>query len=69
MKEVEAFGMYAGPKLNLMKTQAIFLNGNFNECVDGLQWSEEPVKYLGVFLNINGQNFEYLNWYKNAEKN
>ena len=44
--------MYAGPKLNLMKTQAIFLNGNFNECVDGLQWSEEPVKYLGVFLNI-----------------
>ena len=68
MKEVEAFGMYAGPKLNLMKTQAIFLNGNFNECVDGLQWSEEPVKYLGVFLNINGQNFEYLNWYKKAEK-
>jgi len=68
MKEIKAFGTYAGPKLNFAKTQALYLNGNFDECVDGLQWSEEPVKYLGVFMNVNGQNFENLNWYRKIDK-
>ena len=68
MKEVTAFGMYAGPKLNFVKTQTLALNGDFQECVDGLQWSEEPVKYLGVFMSIKNENLEHLNWFTKLDK-
>ena len=58
MKGIIGFGTYAGPKLKFAKTQAIYLNGNFDDSVDVLEWSEEPVKYLGVFMNVNVHNFE-----------
>ena len=68
MKEVTAFGMYAGPKLNFVKTQTLALNCDFQECVDGLQWSEEPVKYLGVFMSIKNENLEHLNWFTKLDE-
>ena len=68
MKEVTAFGMYAGPELNFVKTQTLTLNGDFQECVDGLQWSEEPVKYLGVFMSIKNENLQHLNWFTKLDK-
>ena len=68
MKEVQAFGLYAGPKLNFTKTQVIDVNADFQECIRGLQWAEEPVKYLGVFVSRKNENLEHLNWFIKLEK-
>ena len=64
IQEVITFGDYAGLKLNLNKTKVMPLNINYNDenTIDHVEWSEEPIKYLGVALTSNIEAFNELNW-------
>ena len=67
LKEVENFGKFAGPNLNIMKTNAVSIRPQ-NQYVNDLEWSEDPVKYLGIYLTRNKVLSEELNWFTKLEK-
>ena len=62
MKEIYTFGQIAGPKLNRTKTNAITTTHQ-DECIENLQWTTEPVKYLGIYVGHDDRNkIESMNW-------
>ena len=67
LKEVKRFGIFAGPSLNMMKTKVITIKPQ-EESVDELEYSDEPIKYLGIYLSRNNNESEYLNWSLKLEK-
>ena len=67
IKEVKTFGVLAGPKLNLMKT-SVMSTGNQEECLKNLEWTNEPIKYLGVYITKDRKESECLNWNLKLEK-
>ena len=48
LKEINKFGNFAGPSLNIMKTNAVSMQPQ-EHCINELDWSEDPVKYLGIW--------------------
>merc|ERR1712002_280223 len=64
IQEVITFGEHAGLKLNLQKTKVMPLNINCNDekSIHHIEWSEDPIKYLGVALTSNTDLFNELNW-------
>ena len=71
IQEVDMFGVHAGLKLNCNKTNIMPLNitCDVNNCVNNIEWTEEPIKYLGVVLTSNIDEFDKLNWSVKIEKN
>ena len=67
LKEINKFGNFAGPSLNIMKTNAVSMQSQ-EHCINELDWSEEPVKYLGIYLTKNKYQSEQLNWFAQLEK-
>ena len=67
LKEIKKFGNFAGPSLNIMKTNAVSMQSQ-EHCINKLDWSEEPVKYLGIYLTKNKYQSEQLNWFAKLEK-
>ena len=67
IKEVKTFGVLAGPKLNLMKT-SVMSTGIQEECLNNLEWTNEPIKYLGVYITKDRKESESLNWNLKLEK-
>ena len=39
-----------------------------NNSVNNIEWTEEPIKYLGVVLTSNIDEFDKLNWSVKIEK-
>ena len=70
VQEVLTFGKYAGLELNYGKTKILPLNIDINEtnCINNLEWTHEPITYLGVVLCINESDFNCLNWSVKIDK-
>ena len=55
MKEIDSFGKFAGVRVNWEKSKAMSLvERNYRE-VNGLMFSDEPIKCLGVLVYV-GEN-------------
>ena len=67
MKEVELFGVNAGPKINWSKSKFMKLNIS-EKTVEGLKFTENPIKCLGIYVGKNIQEIENLNWEGRSEK-
>ena len=67
IEEVKQFGIFAGPSLNFMKTNALSIQPQ-SEFVNGLNWSDEPIKYLGIYLTRNNIESERMNWFEKLSK-
>ena len=67
LKVVKDFECYAGPSLNIMKTKAITMQPQ-EQFIGELNWSDEPIKYLGIYLTRNEHESEQLNWFSKLEK-
>ena len=67
LEEVKKFGYVAGPCLNILKTNAVAIQSETQK-VKELEWTDEPVKYLGVYLTRNKNESEQLNWFCKVEK-
>ena len=70
MQEVLRFGEYTGLQLNFSKTKVLGLNLDIrnNRCIDTLEWTQEPITYLGVTLTMNESEFNLLNWSVKIDK-
>ena len=67
MKEVELFGVNAGPKINWCKSKVMRLNIN-EENVERINLSDDPIKCLGIYVGKNSHEVENLNWEGRVEK-
>ena len=62
MKEIDSFGKFAGVRVNWEKSKAMSLvQRNYRE-VNGLMFSDEPIKCLGVYVGKNVKEVEKMNW-------
>lgn len=64
LKQIEKFSNVAGPKLNLSKTEGLWI-GNLRNCnrnVSNIKWPLEPIKALGVYFGHNKELCDSLNW-------
>ena len=61
---IEEFSLYAGLKLNLAKTEGIRLGllKNTNSKHKNINWTEDPVRCLGIYVGHNKQECQKLNW-------
>jgi hypothetical protein len=62
---VKKFGKVAGLKLNLKKTIGIPLGEDrtkMRQLSKSIEWTEEPVKMLGIYVGNNDEECERLNW-------
>ena len=67
MQVVETFGKHAGPVINWAKSNFMKLNIKHFEIGD-LILTENPVKYLGVYVGKNNVAIQELNWNNTVEK-
>ena len=66
MNEIEIFGSFSGLILNRNKTEGIWV-GKLKHCkdnIEGIKWTEEPVKVLGIYFGHDKKYCEKLNWEK-----
>ena len=73
LNELHEFGRVAGPSVNKSKTVVKWLSGNKNvhkwDISDfDLQWDENCVKYLGVYMGTNEKIVASLNWENKLKK-
>ena len=61
LEEIEQFGKFAGPKFNSTKTNAITIVPQ-NEYLRNVQWTTDPVKYLGIYVGKDKRKQEKMNW-------
>lgn len=66
---VEYFGKFSGLKLNLEKTEGLWLGKgrNRNDEFAGINWRRSYIKALGVYFGYNKQEVEDLNWKSKLE--
>lgn len=67
---IETFGTFSGLKLNREKTEGIWV-GKLKSCKDkvgGVNFSEKPVKALGIYFGHNKEECDKLNWEKRINK-
>jgi hypothetical protein len=70
LKTVAIFGEFSGLKLNKMKTEAVWL-GSFRNRTDkplGIEWPNQPLRFLGVFISYNDDICRKLNFDDRLEK-
>ena len=67
LEDVKMFGHFAGPSLNMIKTNAMTVQPQ-TEFIKDLKWNDEPIKYLGIYLTKNKTESERLNWFSKLEK-
>jgi len=70
LKIIESFGKVSGLKLNMTKCIGIWLGKyrDTNEKFEGIQFTNEPVKCLGIYIGHSHENQYLLNWSKKIEK-
>ena len=64
IQDVLLFGKYSGLKLNFDKTKIMPLNIDYDKTnrIYNLECLDEPIKYLGIVLCKNMNDFDELNW-------
>ena len=70
LQDVLTFGKYTGLELNYGKTKILPLNIDINQtrCIDNLEWTYEPITYLGVVLCMKESDFNRLKWSVKIDK-
>ena len=66
---IEQFGKFSGLKLNRNKTEGMWI-GALKQCkdiIEGINWSNKPIKALGVYFSNNKEECELLNWSSKIE--
>ena len=67
---IEIFGTFSGLKLNKNKTEGIWI-GKQKHCkekVEGIAFTDKPVKVLGLYVGKDKEKCEQLNWESKLEK-
>ena len=61
---INEFTRLAGPKLNIEKTEGIRLGtaNKTNECIYGINIKSDPIKCLGIYIGVNVEQCNKLNW-------
>jgi hypothetical protein len=70
INEIEIFGSFSGLILNRNKTEGILI-GRLSNCKDKIgviNWTENPVKTLGIFFGHNKEECQKLTWEKKIEE-
>ena len=69
LDEVIEFGKVSGLKLNMNKTEGLWIGSlaNSNIKIAGIKWRNDPIKYLGIYIGINREACNNLNWYSKLE--
>ena len=70
LDRVDQFSSVAGPELNKMKTEGLWL-GNFkgqDNNYAGISWPDTPIKSLGIYYGHNKAIVSNLNWQDKLDK-
>ena len=64
MAKVKLFGKISGLRINLEKTEGLWLGrgANRQDNLAGINWNKEVVKALGVYFGYNKNEIEVKNW-------
>ncbi len=70
IETITQFGALAGPKLNLNKSIGMYLTEckNANNTINGIGFTDEPIRCLGIYVGTNQAKCMDLNWLQNIEK-
>ena len=61
---IETFGTFSGLKLNKTKTEGIWI-GKLKRCkdkIENINFTDKPIKVLGVYFGLNKEECDKLNW-------
>ena len=66
---VEEFGDVSGLKLNIKKTEGLWLGRgrNRNDTLGNIKWSNNNIKALGIYFGYNKHELEEQNWLEKIE--
>ena len=69
LKVIKEFGKVSGLKLNIEKTEGLWLGRGRNrgDNFADINWGKDSVKALGVFFGYNKQDIEERNWRSKVE--
>lgn len=70
LKTIEEFGKYSGLKLNIEKTEGLWIGANKNKQSEplGISWSKNPMRILGIFMSYDDKENYKLNFDNKIEK-
>ena len=70
LETVKEFGLYSGLRMNMEKTEAMWLgcNRESNSKPLGIKWEENGIKVTGVYFSYNEQACNELNFEQKLEK-
>ena len=70
LKTIEEFGKHSGLKLNIDKTEGLWIGANKNKHSEplGISWSKHPVRILGIHMSYNEQENNKSNFEEKIEK-
>ena len=66
MEELILFGSNAGTKINLEKTKLLKLDIEIDPVQ--IECTEDPIKYLGIYVGKNEKDVEDYNWQNKLDK-
>ena len=68
--DIETFGSFSGLLMNKNKTGGIWVGKlkHSKDKVEGIKWSEIPIKAMGVYFGNNKEECEKLNWENKIDK-
>ena len=66
MNEIEIFESFSGVILNRNNTEGIWIGKlkNFKDKIEGIKWTQNPVKALSIIFGHNKEECQKLNWEK-----
>ena len=70
MNEIEIFGSFLGVLLNRNKTEAVWIGilKKFKYKSAGINWTDKPIKSLGIYVGHNDEECQKLNWENKIDK-
>ena len=72
LRIIKDFGIFAGPKLNIQKTEGIWLGTKkyrqANCSLGNIKWPTDPIRCLGIYIGTDYKKCEFLNWWCKLQK-
>ena len=70
LKIIKQFSKYSGLHLNIEKTEGVWLGAskNFEKTYKGIKFTDEPIRYLGIYFGHNKDKCYELNWLEKINK-
>ena len=67
---IETFGTFSGLKLNKTKTEGIWIGRlkRSKDKIDNINFTDKPIKVLGVYFGLNKEECNKLNWESKMNK-